>query len=139
MRRVLMFSTKFPEDHPLRGNPTFFPEKILKREKIHTIRAGYQFNDGDTILFRYWKDKPYRSKQVEFRDPAIVSVQKIKMEWKGLEFHVEIDGKEMGDGIILKLSKNDGLAPSEFIDWFTKGKAEGRFEGQIRHWTDFKY
>jgi hypothetical protein len=139
MRRVSMFSTRFPEDHPLRGNPTFFPEKILKKEKIHTIRKGFQWNDGDIMLFRYWRDKPYRSKQVEFCSPAVVSIQTIKLEWSGLNFYVEIDGKEMGDDIILKLAKNDGLSPSEFIDWFTKGKNKGSFEGQIRHWTDFKY
>lgn len=99
---VLTVSRNFPATHPRKGEKTEFVLKIQnglgitckncrevsrfdgdccgylpgqKGEKLHTIRANYDFwkkridevNEGKAILsLRYWTGKPYCSKQEEF-------------------------------------------------------------------------
>jgi hypothetical protein len=72
---VLIVSRTFPKTHPAAGEETHFVESIKNKIKTTTIRGNYEYwsnivnsvNAGKAILsIRYWSDKPYRSKQVEF-------------------------------------------------------------------------
>jgi hypothetical protein len=38
---ILMIAKNFLATHPRKGQPTNFKEKILAKEKIHTIRHNY--------------------------------------------------------------------------------------------------
>lgn len=79
---ILMLSKRFPVNHPMAGQHTFFRDKILSSlshnneywKKLHTIRANYllwekrikEVREGKAILsLRQWADKPYRSKTQE--------------------------------------------------------------------------
>jgi len=143
---VLMISRQFPVNHPKAGEKTGFVEKILAREKIHTIRANYdlwqnrinKIQSGKAELsVRYWTDKPYKSKQKEFLRINKVGIQK-------LEFHsglIAIPKVKKEDSYIdinpELLANNDGLTLHEWEEWFfsynlTKPLA-------IIHFTDFRY
>ena len=41
---VLTLSKSFPRTHARTGEPTEFREKLLKKGKIHTIRANYELS-----------------------------------------------------------------------------------------------
>lgn len=94
MSGVITFARQFPVYHPRKGEPTFFPEKVveglirlgsyditdnqlsfvtqseesLRRDfvwpKWHTIRAGNRWKAGDTFSPRVWSGKPYNSPQI---------------------------------------------------------------------------
>jgi hypothetical protein len=140
---VLTVSQKFPATHKKAGQPTGFPLAIKNCDKIHTIRSNYdlwekrfeKINDGKAILsVRIWKDKPYKSKQLEIfkydkthnigleklEDPAnfaIAWVNGIKNDWE-------------------TLAKNDGLSFEDFCDWFNVKQTNPM---AIIHFTDFRY
>jgi len=152
-----MFMTKFPD-----GTETNFKSKILLglcvksgwnmdeekiSPKLHTIRQSNRVKKGMKLSMRYWKDKPYRSPQVEFCKAECLSTQDIKIEWiTATSCMVYIDGVFFtGHGITFYsedalrnkdiLAMNDGFnSAADFFDWFNKD-----FEGQIIHWTNLKY
>lgn len=158
--KVITFSRFFPANHPKKGQPTHFVEKIwqsieedfsktiigLDEElkhfvnifhypKYHTIRAGNRWKVGEKFSPRIWSGLPYRSKQIEFAPPI-----EIKKVWD-----VEIcgDGLRKTIGIIepkseyrkliplANVAKNDGLSNEDFISWFPK---DGTF--QILCWNE---
>lgn len=146
---VVMISRAFPATHPRRGELTFFPEMIMKsdvvkRSKIHTIRANYDFwrkrieqvwlGEAELSL-RYWSGKPYKSKQVEFlrlgKDDG-VGIQKV--EFKASEFGPLVDGKNQ---FVSDLAENDGLSLNDFTAWF-KGYDLSK-PMAIIHFTKFRY
>lgn len=138
---VLLMSTRFMKDHPRAGDPTGFEQKILSGEKIHTIRANYDYwkpiidkvNAGEGVLsVRKWSGEPYRSKQVEITQFEEAGIQRIETFTDG---RVIIDGK--GSFKFDPIAKNDGLIPNDFLDWFEPHKKD--FEGALIHFTDFKY
>ena len=70
---VVMISKYAPKQ--LGGYQTNFVDKIINKEKKHTLRSNYEYwrqrfekiNSGEACLsLRYWQGLPYRSKQVEF-------------------------------------------------------------------------
>jgi hypothetical protein len=141
---ICTFSTSFPSYHPRAGEPTDFIRKILAGEKIHTIRAGHRWKDGDMMDFRHWSDKPYRSPMVKFWQPLPIRTQSIVIELYNHYLKIRIDNKKRP--VVRKLAINDGLsmgicgiANPDFLDWFSHGKKEWEFEGQILHWTGLKY
>ena len=71
---TLIISKHFPKSHPRAGEPTEFLQKIEDYDKVHTIRANYDFwkkrfekiVKGEAYLsIRVWSGVPYKSKQVE--------------------------------------------------------------------------
>lgn len=71
---VITLSKQFMKSHPQAGQPTMFKEKLLNKQKLHTIRGNYdlwkkrldEVQEGKALLsIREWEGMPYRSKQVE--------------------------------------------------------------------------
>jgi len=71
---TLFVSEHFPTYHSRKGEPTNFIEKIKSGEKIHTLRANFDWwkrrieairNHEGYLSFRGWEGIPYKSKQVE--------------------------------------------------------------------------
>lgn len=126
----IMVSEYFPKGHPKAGCPTDFIQKIQSGDKLHTIRLNYhywkdridQINSGSAYLsLRHWSDKPYRSKQVEFKRLHKVGIERadrvLYMDWP-------------------RLAENDGLEFAHFLAWFNHSIPE---YSAIIHFTDFRY
>ncbi len=128
--------------------------------KIHTIRANYNYWkkwDGKEISIRVWKDKPYRSKQIEVCK-KVIHVQRVcfhrsKKEGDWFEFYIENKGISSTICVFLDntiLSQNDGFeylfpenhgyrnynALNAFYNWFNNYQTG---EMAILHFTDFRY
>lgn len=123
---ILTFSKEFPTSHPLAGTPTFFIDKITRKEKLHTIRTNaalwmnrfIDIQEGNAILsLRYWSDKPYRSSQIEFGRLG-------KEEGIGIQL-LQFKGDLMTPVVdhwcypsCRELAKNDGLQFDDWCNWF---------------------
>jgi hypothetical protein len=129
------------------GEPTYFKEKILagagygpivSPPKIHTIREGNRWGPGMIIHMAYGvRTKKYEQFNKGIEGLSVCkSVQSINISWKSNPFiHVYVDGKELSPPIINLLWSNDGFdSYNQFHRWFSKD-----FEGQIIHFTDFRY
>lgn len=163
--KVITFSRQFPVKHPKAGQPTFFREKIwagladIFRDwkipdeitdwdwheyyngapKYHTIRSGNRWKVGDQFSPRVWSGKPYRSKQIEIAPP--ITIEKIweiliKIE-DGEDMTVLVDGRRMILQEWASIALNDGLALSDFANWFNAHpkRKEQVFTGQILCWN----
>ena len=135
--KVLMLAHSFLATHPRSGESTGFKEAYQEGRKIHTIRAndnGY-YKDGDTVSVRQWSGNPRASKQVEIGVSTI-----------GLERVLLVSRNESDAGCLVvreqveiaTVSHNDGLCRGDFFDWFFP-RGSGVFEGDILHFTDFRY
>lgn len=148
---VITVSKNFLLGHPRAGEPTFFKEKVLGGEKIHTIRANIKYwsnivdrvNAGNAILsIREWEAEPYKSKQVE-----ILQLTKIGKQFVYLNGDVFIYDTPEFHNLAFRRSyeevaKNDGLTVDDFLSWFEMDKLiknKTPFKGIIIHFTDFKY
>ena len=158
---VLTVSRTFPKTHKRAGQQTWFVEKIneavmpisdepMMGKKIQTIRANYELwakrikevQEGKAILsLRYWSDKPYRSKQVEFavldKDSG-VGVQKLDF-FANSFIMPRIDGSNFQYEFFHSniLCKNDGLEWEDFKDWFKNYDLSKPMA--IIHFTSFRY
>lgn len=102
----------------------------LFKPKIHTIRAGERWKDGEMASLRVWSAKAYNSPQLIIAPDVEVRVQKIELN--ALRW-MYVDGKRFDD--IDLLAMNDGLTREELAQWFQKP-----FVGQIIHFSgDFRY
>lgn len=103
--KVIIFSTKFPVYHPRSGEPTEFVKKILKGEKIHTLRENKKgkFKTGDKVSMRIWSGRPYCSKQIEF---AQCTIEVTDINFKDYIYSFRFPAQD------------DGLSEQDFIDWF---------------------
>lgn len=154
MPKVITFSIKFPANHPRKGEPTFFVEKIwqgvnllpanpdprleeqLKNHdtkfydpKWHTIRGGNRWKVGDWFSPRIWSGKPYQSRQIHFALPI-----QIKKIWN-FELRIEQDGG--GDIQLLYINNKEFL-------WYEGGynddtlkrmcRNDGLSEGDFMDW-----
>lgn len=144
---VLGFKTHFPNEWPFKGQPTGFKNKILAGvdksleliPKIHTIREGERWKPGMKIHMatgvRTANYKQFNQDYPELQ--TVVSVQKIIIHNDrdiGKD-DLWIDGKKLDLPGMIMLAMNDGFnSTDEFFQWFT-----GHFEGQLIHWTNFKY
>lgn len=163
---TLQFSKKID------GKPTYFPEKIntglamegyLEEElifegfntelshapKYHTIREwNSRFKIGTKIHFKFWNEKPYKSKNINFAPIIPVkSVQNIEILQfimtdsekavqlsDGTIYGIKIDGIRQTKSKIKKIIKNDGFDNEEaFFNHFKK------FKGKLIHWTNLSY
>ena len=103
---VLIISKNFPSYHLKKGKETEFINKILNKEKVHTIRNSFplwakrikEVQEGKAVLsLRYWAKEGGRSvkgnKQVEFarldKDSGI-GIQKVEFSIKNEEFYFKI-------------------------------------------------
>lgn len=144
---VLLVSKRFPKKSRYSGLKTGFVNKILEREKIHTIRSNYDYwkkkiaevQEGKAMLsLRTWKDDPYRSPQATFLNlfhHDQVAVQKLECRNDG----IYIDGCHFKIDILNQLAKNDGLQILWFMDWFDGVLVPGMEPMAIIHFTNFRY
>lgn len=131
----------------INGQPTHFKEKILAclskngyTPKLHTIRKSKRFMPGTKLHMAYGvRTKFYE--QFNYDIPELEkceSTQDIKIEWKDDWVEIFIDGKIINAENCFKvhlLAQNDGFdSINDFLEYFNEN-----FEGQIIHWTDFKY
>lgn len=141
---VITLSKKFMSKHPKAGKPTFFVYRFISHEKIHTIRANYALWEKRIkevqecraiISIRVWKDKPYRSPQIEIAKLSCidnVGIQKIEFTTDLSECIIE--GRHYN---YCDIAKNDGLLPEDFLYWFKTSKIYKPFA--IIHFTKFRY
>lgn len=125
---ILGFKTEFPW-----GEPTGFPEKISKRIKIHSIRDGNRWKQGNWIHYA----TGVRSKNYDcFYQDICTGTQEIQIiKWAHDIGTIFIDGKKLNQQEKELLAKNDGFdSLADFWKWFKKD-----FQGQIIHWTDYRY
>ena len=124
--KVLIVSRQFPAYHPKAGQSTRFVENILSGIKKHTLRENKtgKFKNGDTVSLRYWSDKPYCSKQIEFAQA------KIKVE--------SLDIKAKGNVSLIFLADNDGLSSSDFVEWFGGLEKASKWKGSCIWFNNIK-
>lgn len=142
---ILTFKTQ------INGKPTHFVEKIeasvffssFFTPKMHTIRKGYRFKEGDklhmTINGRYEKKEFFNegvkalSKCISVQKIRIRSDDRMKMVWieRKPDYFTYASSTE-----IETLALNDGFDSLDDFWAFFKGEI---FEGQIIHWTDYRY
>lgn len=141
----LGFATKFPS-----GEPTFFKERIMTgylgpndkwdgqpTRKIHTLRHGVRWKGGMSIHMANGIRTSYYQRFNHSEHNICISVQSVIIEREyGFPYPaIFIDGRKLSGSEHAIIAKNDGFpSVEEFYKWFSKG-----FEGQIVHWTYFKY
>jgi len=146
-KAIITLSKVFPATHSKKGKKTFFREKLELGDKIHTIRANYDWwakkanliNKGKMYLsIRQWNDKPYFSKQDEIKRISKIGLQKITMTYDSSDSlpQVWIDDKKIP---IQQVAKNDCLSVDDFIEWFFGKSKSNVFEGVVIHFTSFRY
>ena len=162
MRHIRTFSRYFPSHHPKAGEPTEFVEKFWASvgkpsqdivdkfiwpedwlnqsfiPKHHTIREGFHVNSGDTISFRVWSGRPYRSKQIIIApDVQIVKTWQIDFIFHVGWYQQILNGVERsGVDLTTEIAKNDGLGVADFLDWFNPNRNKKQiFSGQIICWN----
>lgn len=141
-----------------------FVKPIKQLTKIHTIRKGYRWKAGNVIhMATGIRTKNYVQFNKGIAELSVCkSVQKIDIfrvddlpfhlhddyvyvldyyveklkETFQMSFRVQVDGKFISKTNIRLLAINDGFdSPEELFEWF--GYKD--FNGQIIHWTDFRY
>lgn len=144
---VLTLSKAFPKTHKRAGEPTEFREKLLKKEKIHTIRANYELwrkriaevRAGRAVLsVRQWTGKPYASPQEEIARLTAensVGIQKLCFPNR-LTALVDYPERKLSVDFKL-LAKNDGLSLADWCDWFRHYDLSKPLA--IIHFTNFRY
>lgn len=137
------------------GSPTLFEQKILlphKPEirqafpnllpKIHTFRLGNRWKAGMEMHMVTGNRTPQR-RQFNLGIPALqychgvqtCIIRTVNIPMKA--FSIEVDGKEVNE---LLFAVNDGFdGPDQFFDWFGHPFKPTLHEGQIVHFTDFRY
>ncbi|MBC7486071.1 MAG: hypothetical protein H7282_04910 [Cytophagaceae bacterium] len=104
--------------------------------KLHTIRAGNRFKEGEMFSPRVWSGKPYNSKQIVIGpDTKVVKTYEISIVCTGDKGFAVLDGQEfplnnesMNAAL---LASNDGLTVGDLVAWFSKP-----MKGQIICWSD---
>ena len=131
MAKVITVSKVFPKGHINEGFPTNFIDKILQKEKVHTIRAGSRWKSSDMYSLRVWSDKPYRSPQTIMQeDKPVCRVAEISIHeyFSGVDIDGRVYfGKDL-NAVLQELADNDGLTLDQFKGWFEKSLP---FYGQI--------
>jgi len=147
---VLTLSKKFPGHHPRKGDFTKFKKKYLDGQKIHTIRANYDFwkkridkiNAGEAVLsIRQWSGRPYASRQVTIGKLTKVGYQPVRIKKHDDISTIKMtiistDNRAIAFRELDSMVKNDGFDKlNDLHDWF---KTSVR-NGIIIHFTDFRY
>ncbi|MFN3405168.1 MAG: hypothetical protein ACK40G_13805 [Cytophagaceae bacterium] len=139
----------FSKNNPITKQPTEFPDKILAGIKINSIRYGYRWRAGMSIqmatgartkyYYQFNKDRPDLQECISTQNIEIIPAGKAP-KLGGYEMYTDhtilIEGKVIDKKTIELLAKNDGFDSLEdFWVWF----GNDHLDGQIIHWTDFKY
>lgn len=114
---------------------SFLPEG---QEKLHTIRAGNRWKQGDKASLRVWYGKPYRSPQIVIA-PDVELVEVYDFEIAKNPFPIGPDVYHGVNSLYFELdqiAQNDGLSMEDFLAWF---KYPQHFEGQILAWRPVNY
>lgn len=142
----LTLSQQFPSYMPNAGEPTEFKDAFAKHQKIHTIRANYEFwrkrfekiAAGEACLsIREWVGKPYGkgSTQRELcrlsREDGI-GIERLMFDKSLLLPHVNY--KPVGIG---NLANNDGLSLDDWKEWFKHYDLKKPLA--VIHFTNFRY
>jgi hypothetical protein len=144
----LTLSQAFPSTHPRAGEPTYFREN-LRRSKLHTIRANYDFwrkrfekiAAGEAVLsVREWVGRPY-GKHSSMRELALltredgIGIQKLEFKELSKGFvAATVDGKPWPREVI---ANNDGLSLKDWREWFKDYNHSKPMA--IIHFTNFRY
>lgn len=147
----LTLSQVFPSTHPRAGEPTYFREN-LRRSKLHTIRANYEFwrkrfeniAAGEAILsIREWVGKPYgkgstQREIVRLTREDGIGIQKLEFEELS-KCYVRpiIDGRPFPFDAVLSICDNDGLSLENCREWFKCYDLSKPMA--IIHFTNFRY
>lgn len=125
---VLPVSRNYPKYHPKAGHETDFIDSILKRIKKGTIRGNYirwleiayKLDEGTHILsLRYWSDKPYRSKQIEFARVSKIDIEEIFITNSVNGFEITLNETYLYYPEKLALAHKEGFVQLEdFENWF---------------------
>lgn len=108
--------------------------------KMHTIRAGHRWKEGDVTHAAVWSGRPYHTPQIIFA-PDIelkkvwdITVKKWADDWRIDFANYSCPGVVFPDySMVHTLAKNDGLSTQDFLDWFKFPKP---FDGQIICWDE---
>lgn len=144
-------SLMFLGQEHLMNKPFEYDEMLKVKDiphcKIHTIRAGNRWRAGMTMhMATGVRTKNYNC----FAELVCKSVQDISIVFynspRPYITNVIIDNVIHTFGISESIARMDGLSYNRFIDWFFSASQPfgennefKRFEGQIIHWTNFKY
>lgn len=101
------------------------------REKIHTIRGGERFKEGEIFQPVVWSKSAYTSPQILFA-PELEIKQTFSFDFDGTWFL--FNGQIMKLDFENELAKNDGLSVEDFKKWF-----KGEFKGQGIAWEELTY
>lgn len=145
---VITLSKVFLQGHPKAGKPTYFKERFMDGDKLHTIRLNKAYwtpkikevQDGIAQLsVRQWSEKPFRSNQeilknltaddgVGFQDCIIDTEHElVLMERKTQKGLFDYD-------VLPNVEENDSLSFFDFWTWFKEDT-----NAIIIHFTDFRY
>jgi hypothetical protein len=132
---VLIVSRHFPKTHPAAGEETHFVESILNNIKTTTIRGNYKYwrkiasqvNAGEAVLsIRYWSDKPYRSKQVEFARCTKLSKDRVFITNDHNGFEMSVNNTYYYTYDLRKIVREEGFKNfKDFADWFPQEEFSG--------------
>jgi hypothetical protein len=121
------------------GFKKIYVESILHETKIHTIRWGKRWQPNMAIQFYA---SPRTKQMYKFREDGIVrSVQDIEIEFNRnpIDSICHIDGRRLSILEMDRFAKNDGFRNFWEFAYAMDHENVGIFEGQIVHWTDFRY
>lgn len=147
---TLGFSTHFQD-----GSPTQFQQKILLPyrpamldcfpdllPKIHTFREGKRWRAGIKMhlvvnnhtpqRYQFGKDIPELEYCKSVQDCTILCI--------GDVITIFIDGTPLTTGETMLFLTNEGFpGPRRFVEWFGHPFKEMKHEGQIVHFSNFRY
>lgn len=110
-----------------------FVQPVERGHKLHTIRPPRERTilPGDRLRFRRWKEKPYRSPQIEFATATCATIQTIRLtesQHRGAIWRtIEINGVIVGDEERRILAERDGFSGcDEMLDWHREHYGLGR-------------
>lgn len=144
----LLISKAFLSYHPKAGQETGFIPKIIKGEKIHTVRENFDYwkpridaiSRREGILsIRQWSGDPYKSNQITFMNLPKAGIQRFDII--NGRMYIERNAIEIDQNLVLV--KNDGFEYNanglrDFIQWLKADKRDIR-KACIIHFTDFRY
>lgn len=130
---VLGYSLNYPW-----GGETHFVRKIVRREKIHSIRTDKKnrWKAGRSIQQVTGNRTKNRN---QFASETCDGVQTVSISFNtdGTINLVLVDSVQIKDWH--KIAINDGLTASDFQAWFFLNAEQYVYEGKIIHWTPLRY
>lgn len=135
----LILSQEFPASHPKAGAPTYFITRLLRKNKLHTIRGNYdlwekrfkKIAEGKACLsVRVWVGKPYgkgstQQEIVRLTREDGIGLQKLSLNLiPDYRVQAVVDSDSFAPDNYRTfvecdvLAYNDGLSLENWWDWF---------------------